>query len=390
MSTKARRITILGVTGSVGENTLQLIAGANAGDFDVVAVTANVNAQALATAAIKLDAKLAVIAQEQHLKALQEALRGTSIEAAAGQAALVAAASEPVDWVMSAIVGTAGLEPTLAAIRQGATVALANKETLVCAGSLAIDEVKAAGATLLPADSEHNAIFQVLDTHRPETIDRLILTASGGPFRTASLDQMRKATPAEAVAHPNWDMGAKISVDSATMMNKGLEIIEASFLFDQPSERIDVLVHPESIIHSMVAYCDGSVLAQLGTPDMKTPIANTLSWPGRMAVDAPKLDLTAISSLTFEAPDYDRFPSLTLARAALKTGGSAPPVLNAANEIAVAAFLSGRLGFLEIADVVAEVLDKHQPRPVTSIEDTIDLDGETRRKTNDIIEARNG
>lgn len=388
MATKARRITILGVTGSVGENTLQLIAGADPGIFEVVAVTANVNAQALATAAIKLNAKLAVIAQEQYLPALQEALKDTQIEAAAGQTALVAAASEPVDWVMSAIVGTAGLEPTLAAIRQGATVALANKETLVCAGSLAIDEVKAAGATLLPADSEHNAIFQVLDTHRPETVDRLILTASGGPFRTSTREHMKTVTPAEAVAHPNWDMGAKISVDSATMMNKGLEIIEASFLFDQPSERIDVLVHPESIVHSMVAYCDGSVLAQLGTPDMKIPIANTLAWPGRMAVDAPKLDLTDLSSLTFEAPDYDRFPSLSMARAALKTGGSAPLVLNAANEIAVAAFLSERLGFLEIADVVAEILDKHHSRPVTSIEEAIGLDDDTRRITTDLVESR--
>ena len=388
MVMKPKRVTILGATGSVGESTLQLIEAAEPGEFEVVALTANVNAGALARAAIRVGAKLAVVADENRFSELKEALAGTAIAAAAGPDALLAAASEPTDWVMSAIVGTAGLNPTLAAIRQGATVALANKETLVCAGSLATDEVRAAGATLLPADSEHNAIFQVLETDHPETIDRLILTASGGPFRTATRERMKTVTPAEAVAHPNWDMGAKISVDSATMMNKGLEIIEASFLFHQPSEKIEVLVHPESIIHSMVAYCDGSVLAQLGTPDMKTPIANTLAWPGRMPIDTPKLDLAAIASLTFEAPDDNRFPSLALARAALKTGNSAPPVLNAANEVAVAAFLSESIGFLDIADIVAEVLEKHDPRPVPSIEEAIDIDAETRRITEDVIRAR--
>ncbi len=384
----ARRITILGATGSVGENTLRLIEAAEQGMFEVVALTANRNAKALAAAAIRVNARIAVVAREECLGELQAALAGTSIEAAAGQAALVAAASEPADWVMSAIVGTAGLAPTLAAIRQGATIGLANKETLVCAGSLAIDEVKAAGATLLPVDSEHNAIFQVLDTERPETIERLILTASGGPFRTASHERMKNATPAEAVAHPNWDMGAKISVDSATMMNKGLEIIEASFLFDQPSEKIDVLVHPQSIVHSMVEYCDGSVLAQLGTPDMRTPIANALAWPTRMAVNAPKLDLTAIGSLTFEEPDTKRFPSLPLARSALKTGGSAPPVFNAANEIAVAAFLDGKLGFLDIVDVVAMALDSQDHREITSIDDAIEIDFAARRSTTDLINRR--
>jgi 1-deoxy-D-xylulose-5-phosphate reductoisomerase len=383
-----RRITILGATGSVGENTLRLIAAGEPGAFDVVALTANVNARALAAAAIRVNARLAVVAQEDRLGELQDALTGTKIEAAAGQAAIVAAASEPADWVMSAIVGTAGLAPTLAAIRQGATVALANKETLVCAGSLAIEEVKSAGATLLPVDSEHNAIFQVLDTQRPETISRLILTASGGPFRTATYEQMKCATPAEAVAHPNWDMGAKISVDSATMMNKGLEIIEASFLFDQPSEKIDVLVHPQSIVHSMVEYLDGSVLAQLGTPDMRTPIANALAWPTRMAVDAPKLDLTSIAALTFEEPDNERFPALSLARAALKAGGSAPPVFNAANEIAVAAFLEGKLGFLEIVDVVASALENHDHRSITSMDDAIATDVEARRTTAELIGRR--
>ncbi|MEQ9488359.1 MAG: 1-deoxy-D-xylulose-5-phosphate reductoisomerase [Alphaproteobacteria bacterium] len=383
-----RRITILGATGSVGENTLRLIAAGEPGAFDVVALTANVNAKALAAAAIRVNARLAVVAQEDRLGELREALAGTQIEAAAGQAAIVAAASEPADWVMSAIVGTAGLAPTLAAIRQGATVALANKETLVCAGSLAIEEVKAAGATLLPVDSEHNAIFQVLDIRRPETISRLILTASGGPFRTATYEQMKSATPAQAVAHPNWDMGAKISVDSATMMNKGLEIIEASFLFDQPSEKIDVLVHPQSIIHSMVEYLDGSVLAQLGTPDMRTPIANALAWPTRMAVDAPKLDLTAIDALTFEEPDDTRFPALSLARSALKAGGSAPPVFNAANEIAVAAFLDGKLGFLEIVDVVASALENHDHRNIRSMDDAIAIDVEARRTTAELIDRR--
>ena len=376
--TAPRSVTILGSTGSVGCNTLDLIAR-QPETFAVEALTANGSADRLAEQARRVGAKLAVVADETRYRDLREALAGSGIEAAAGGPALTEAAARPADWVMAAIVGAAGLAPTLAAVRRGAIVALANKETMVCAGSLMIAEVARYGATLLPVDSEHNAIFQVLDFERLDAVDRIILTASGGPFRTLSRPAMADVTPNQAVAHPNWDMGAKISVDSATMMNKGLEVIEAHHLFGLPEARIEVLVHPQSVVHSMVAYSDGSVLAQMGQPDMRTPIAYTLAWPERMATPVARLDLAEIGQLTFEAPDSERFPALRLARQALQAGGSAPTVLNAANEVAVAGFLDGRLGFLGIAEVVERTLDSITAVPLGGLDDVWRIDREARR-----------
>jgi len=300
-------VTILGSTGSIGTSTIDLIER-DPDAFQVQALTANRNVDLLADQARRLNARFAVVADESKYDDLKKALAGSPVKVAAGREALIEAAAAPSDWVMAAIVGAAGLEPTMAAVRRGTLVALANKECLVCAGSLMIEEVAAHGATMLPVDSEHNAIFQVFDFDNRDSIERIILTASGGPFRTTSLDDMKNVTPAQAVAHPNWDMGAKISVDSATMMNKGLELIEACHLFQMPEDRIDILVHSQSIIHSMVSYVDGSVLAQLGTPDMRTPISFTLAWPQRMAAPSERLDLGKIGQLTFEAPDYNAFP----------------------------------------------------------------------------------
>ena len=373
-----RSVTILGSTGSVGCNTLDLIARQPEA-FAVQALTANGSAVRLAEQARRVGAKLAVVADETRYQDLKAALAGSGIEAAAGAPALTEAAARPADWVMAAIVGAAGLAPTLAAVRRGAIVALANKETLVCAGSLMIAEVTRHGATLLPVDSEHNAIFQVLDFERLDAVDRIILTASGGPFRTLSRAAMAEVTPDQAVAHPNWDMGAKISVDSATMMNKGLELIEAHHLFGLPEARIEILVHPQSVVHSMVAYSDGSVLAQMGQPDMRTPIAYTLAWPERMATPVARLDLAEIGQLTFEAPDSERFPALRLARQALQAGGSAPTILNAANEVAVAGFLDGRLGFLGIAEVVERTLEGIDAVPLGGLDDVWRIDREARR-----------
>jgi len=373
-----RSVTILGSTGSVGCNTLDLIAR-QPEVFAVEALTANDSAVRLAEQARRVGAKLAVVADETRYQDLKAALAGSGIEAAAGAPALAEAAARPADWVMAAIVGAAGLAPTLAAVRRGAIVALANKETLVCAGSLMIAEVTRHGATLLPVDSEHNAIFQVLDFEHLDAVDRIILTASGGPFRTLSRAAMAEATPDQAVAHPNWDMGAKISVDSATMMNKGLELIEAHHLFGLPEARIEILVHPQSVVHSMVAYSDGSVLAQMGQPDMRTPIAYTLAWPERMATPVARLDLAEIGQLTFEAPDSERFPALRLARQALQAGGSAPTILNAANEVAVAGFLDGRLGFLGIAEVVERTLESIDAVPLGGLDDVWRIDREVRR-----------
>ncbi|WP_339828651.1 1-deoxy-D-xylulose-5-phosphate reductoisomerase [uncultured Parvibaculum sp.] len=350
-----KAVTILGSTGSIGCSTLDLI-GRNRSHFDLVALTAHRNVRTLIEQAREYRPRLAVVADPAGYPELKAGLAGTGIEIAAGAEAVIAAASQPADWVMAAIVGAAGLAPTLAAVKQGACVALANKECLVSAGPLFLKEVNGSGATLLPVDSEHNAIFQVLDANRLESVERIVLTASGGPFRTWNAAEMAVATPAQAVAHPRWDMGAKISVDSATLMNKGLELIEAHYLFPVGEERLDVVIHPESIVHSMVAYIDGSVLAQLGMPDMRTPIAYTLAWPRRMAAPTARLDLAQIGQLTFEAPDLKRFPALTLAREALRTAGGAPTVLNAANEVAVAAFLAGRIGFSEIVTVTAAVL----------------------------------
>lgn len=373
-----RRVTVLGSTGSVGCSTLDLIARAPE-RFAVEALTAHSAVERLAEQALQVRPRIAVIADEQYYAALKDALAGSGIEAAAGEVALAEAATRPADCVLAAIVGAAGLAPTLAAVRRGAVVGLANKETLVCAGDLMMREVARCGATLLPVDSEHNAIFQVLDEGNRDAVDRIILTASGGPFRGLTRAEMATVTPTQAVAHPNWSMGAKISVDSATMMNKGLEVIEAHHLFAMSEPQIEVVVHPQSVVHSLVGYVDGSVLAQLGQPDMRTPIAYALSWPRRMAAPVPRLDLAAIGQLTFETPDEQRFPALALARAALRQGGIAPTVLNAANEVAVAGFLAGQAGFLAIAEIVESTLAEIGPRELTSLEDVHDFDAEARR-----------
>jgi len=382
-----RRVTVLGSTGSVGCSTLDLIER-NPDRYQVEALTAHRNVAGLAEQARKFGARRAVIADPSLYGALKEALGGTGIAVAAGPAAVVEAAAAPADWVMAAIVGAAGLAPTLAAVRRGAMVALANKECLVCSGELMTAEVKAHGATLLPADSEHNAIFQVFDFERPENVERIILTASGGPFRSLARRDMARVTPAQAVAHPNWDMGAKISVDSATMMNKGLELIEAFHLFPVSHGQIEILVHPQSVVHSMVAYNDGSVLAQLGSPDMRTPIANTLAWPTRMQTPAARLDLAKIGQLTFQAPDPEQFPALRLARRALEAGGAVPIVLNAANEVAVQAFLEGRMGFLDIAELVERTMDAMPATPVDSLEAVYALDIEARAKATELMPPR--
>ena len=373
-----RRVSILGSTGSIGCNTIDLISR-NPEAYRVEALTANVNVDLLARQAKAMKAQLAVVADETYYSDLKDALAGTGVEAAAGESAVVDAASRPADWVMAGIVGAAGLLPTLTAIRRGAVIALANKECLVCAGALVLAEIERSGAKLLPVDSEHNAIFQVFDFGQRDAVEKIILTASGGPFWRTPLETMARATPEEAVAHPNWDMGAKISVDSATMMNKGLELIEAYHLFNLSEDKIEILVHPQSIIHSLVAYVDGSVLAQLGSPDMRTPIAYALGWPKRIEAPSPRLDLAAVGMLEFENPDASRFPSIELARQALRDGGMAPTVLNAANEVAVAAFLNRKIGFLDIARTVAETLARRPNVPMVSLDDVVSVDADARR-----------
>lgn len=382
-----RTVTILGSTGSVGCSTLDLI-GRERSRFDLVALTAHRNVKMLIEQAREHRPHLAVVADPACYAELKAGLSGTGIETAAGPEAVAAAAALPADWVMAAIVGAAGLAPTLAAVKRGTCVALANKECLVSAGPLFLAEVSRSGTTLLPVDSEHNAIFQVLDTNRLETVERIVLTASGGPFRTWSIEEMARATPAQAVAHPRWDMGAKISVDSATLMNKGLELIEAHYLFPVGEERLDVVIHPESIIHSMVAYIDGSVLAQLGMPDMRTPIAHALAWPRRMSTPSARLDLAQIGQLTFEAPDLKRFPALTLAREALRIGGGAPTVLNAANEVAVAAFLAGRIRFSDIVVVTDTVLEHAEAlgAPPAGLADVYELDRIARIRAEEMVQ----
>lgn len=352
-----KKVSIFGATGSVGCSTISLI-NEQSHNFQVEVLTANKNVKQLAEQAISLNARKAVIASPQLYGDLKEALSGTGIEAAAGAEALVEAASEPVDWIMSAIVGAAGLAPTLAAIQTGSIVALANKEALVCAGDLMLQNVRESGATLLPVDSEHNAIFQVLDLDQMDKVERLILTASGGPFLNLSYEEMRNVTRAQTLAHPNWDMGAKISVDSATMMNKGLELIEAVNLFPVEKDDVDIIIHPQSVIHSMVEYNDGSILAQMGAPDMRTPISYALGWPNRHGFKADRLNFGEMSALTFIEPDTTQFPALKLAKFALNTGKSAPTILNAANEIAVEGFLNGDIGFLDIASIVEETLNR--------------------------------
>lgn len=372
-----RKITILGSTGSIGKSTLDLIMR-NPDAFKVEALTAYSNVKLLAEQARLTKAKLAVVADKTKFSDLKEALVGTNIEAAAGPNAVLEAAERPSDWVMAAIVGAAGLGPTLAAVRRGVAVALANKECLVCAGEIMLSEVKASGATLLPVDSEHNAIFQVFDFDQRRAIERIILTASGGPFWKATVTHMAKASPEEAMDHPNWDMGSKVSVDSATMMNKGLELIEAHYLFGMPEEKIDILVHTQSIVHSLVEYVDGSVLAQLGAPDMRTPISHALGWPKRISTPSPKLDLASVGILNFEKPDSARFPAIDISRQALRDGGAAPNVLNAANEVAVAAFLEKRIGFLDISQIIEDTLKKFSATTVGSLDDVYAVDCEAR------------
>ena len=382
-----RAVTILGSTGSVGRSTLDLIERAP-DRYRVEALTANSRVDALIRQARRFKPRFAAIGDARHRRALEDGLSGTGIAVGAGPSAVREAAQRSADWVMAAIVGAAGLAPTLEAVRRGAVVALANKECLVCAGALFMAQVAVAKATLLPVDSEHNAIFQVFDAERRDGIERIILTASGGPFRTAERAAMADVTPAQAMAHPNWSMGAKISVDSATMMNKGLEVIEAHHLFVLDEGRIDVVVHPQSVVHSLVAYRDGSVLAQLGTPDMRTPIAYCLGWPERIATPSERLNLAKVASLTFEAPDHERFPALALAREALRRGRGAPTLLNAANEVAVAAFLEGRIGFMGIVDVVADVLATvPDPQPAT-LEDVDTLDAAARRAAASLVDQR--
>ena len=380
-----KTVSIFGATGSVGGSTLDLI-DLNREKYRVVALTANGNAAALAKLAIKYDAEVAVVADETQLPALETLLKDTRTIAAGGPDALVKAAEMDADWTMAAIVGCAGLPPTLAALRCGKIVALANKEALVSAGALMMAEAQRSGATLLPVDSEHNAIFQCLQGGRIEQVRKITLTASGGPFRTYTREQMSVVTPKQAVAHPNWDMGAKISVDSATMMNKGLELIEAHHLFPVGLDKIDILVHPQSVIHSMVEYRDCSTLAQLGSPDMRIPIASTLAWPERMATNCTPLDLAAIGRLEFEAPDMQLFPALKIAREAIEAGGVTPAILNAANEIAVAAFLAGSVQFLEITEIVSRVLASYSPPEPRGLDDIFAADSQARLRATKLVE----
>jgi 1-deoxy-D-xylulose-5-phosphate reductoisomerase len=383
-----RRITVLGSTGSVGKSTVSLLEAAPEGQFDIVALVAGRDWQGLAAQARRLNARHAVLADPAQYAALKEALAGTDIQVAAGPEAVIAAASLPADWTMAAIVGAAGLPATMAALARGGVMAIANKESLVCAGEPVLAAARAGGATILPVDSEHNAIFQALDMRDPSAVAKIILTASGGPCRTMSLAEMAAVTPEVAVRHPVWSMGAKISVDSATMFNKGLELIEAARLFPVPEARIDVLVHPQSTVHGLVQYTDGSVLAQLGTPDMRTPIAHALAWPARMAAAVPPLDLIALGKLEFFAPDPVRFPALRLARDALRAGGGAPTILNAANEIAVGLFLEKRLRFLDIATVVEETLSRLGAPEAADLPAILAHDAAARSQAGLIAESR--
>lgn len=379
-----RKVTVLGSTGSIGQNTLNVLS-AKKNDYQIVALTANNNVLLLAEQARKFKPQVVVIADQSKYQALKNLLASEKIEIMAGEQAIEEAAALESDWLMASIVGFAGLKPFVKAIKKGRILALANKETLVCGGHLIMSKIKEAGAILIPVDSEHSAIFQVLETHNRDHIEKIILTASGGPFRKKTLEFMAKATPEEAMAHPNWNMGAKISIDSATMMNKGLELIEAHYLFAVEPEKIEIVVHPQSIIHSAVAYIDGSVLAQMGIPDMRTPIAYSLSFPARMQAPVNRLDLTSLTPLTFEKPDETRFPCLSIARAALKSGGAAPIVMNAANEIAVAGFLKKEIGFLDLARVIEKTLSMSYKNDISNIEDLIAIDCQARYESIRII-----
>ncbi|RED15597.1 1-deoxy-D-xylulose-5-phosphate reductoisomerase [Parasphingopyxis lamellibrachiae] len=382
----AKRITILGATGSVGQSTLDLI-NRDRDDYEVIALTANEDVGGLARIARESGAKLAVIGNPSLASELAEALAGSGIETAAGADAICDAAAMDTDLVMAAIVGAAGIPSAMAAIEAGNTIGLANKESLVSAGSLMLEAARKRGVTILPVDSEHNAIFQCFDHDRPEGISSIILTASGGPFRQWSREEMRNVTPERAVQHPNWSMGAKISIDSATLMNKGLELIEARYLFDLPPDDCRIIVHPQSVIHSLVEYRDGSVLAQLGAPDMRVPIAHVLAWPQRMDTPCERLDLAQVARLDFEEPDTERFPALKLARSAMEAGGARPAILNAANEEAVAAFLGGRIGFLDIAAIVADVLGSYAPDAPICLDDVFAIDKAARIKAQEQMDS---
>src|SRR5215217_5950373 len=379
----ARSVTVLGATGSIGDSTMDLLRGAR-DRYQVEALTANSNVQGLAKLAKEFGARFAAIADPGRLAELKDALAGTRTGCGAGESAVIEAASRPADWVMAAVSGAAGLKPALAAVDRGATVALANKECLVCAGDFFMQRAAKAGACILPADSEHNALFQALSSGNREELVRVIITASGGPFRTWGSEEIEQATLAQALKHPNWSMGQKITVDSASMMNKGLEVIEASYLFALSADEIDVLVHPQSIIHGMVEFSDCSVVAQLGAPDMRIPIAHCLGWPDRIVGPSARLDLAKIGQLTFEAPDFERFPGLRLAYEALRTGRGATTVYNAANEVAVAAFIAGKIRFGAIARLVEATLDdwisSGELRALTSADDAIAVDHTARNK----------
>lgn len=381
-----RTVTILGCTGSVGTQTIDLLL-AEPDRYRVKALVAGSKIELLAQQARQLRAERAVVANPDCYQGLKDALAGTGIEVAAGLDAVVDAAAMPADWTMAAITGAAGLAPTLAAIKRGKAVALANKEALVCAGEVMLRAVREAGATLLPVDSEHNAIFQSMADGNRGAIEQIILTASGGPFRLFTLEEMARVKPEAALRHPIWSMGPKITIDSATMFNKGLEVIEAARLFDLDESAIGVLIHPQSVIHGMVCYQDGSVLAQLGSPDMRIPIAHTLAWPSRMPTASKRLNLADVARLEFAEPDLLQFPALRLAREALKAGGGTPAILNAANEVAVDTFLKGKIGFLDIAGTVERVLEKLGTPQADSLEAVIELDATARRTAHGLTQA---
>ena len=386
--TAIRAVTVLGATGSIGDSTMDLLR-AQPDRYQVEALTANTSVEALARLAIEFDARFAAIADPNLLEDLQDALAGTGTECGAGESAIIEAAARPSDWVMAAVSGAAGLKPALAAVDRGATVALANKECLVCAGDFFMERAAKAGACILPANSEHNALFQALGSGNRDELVRVIITASGGPFRTWASADIEQATLAQALKHPNWSMGQKITINSASMMNKGLEVIEASYLFALSPDEIDVLVHPQSIIHGMVEFSDRSVMAQLGSPDMRTPIAHCLGWPDRIVGPAAKLDLAKIGQLTFEAPDLERFPALRLAYDALRTGHGATTVYNAANEVAVAAFIAGKIRFGAIARLVEATINdwirSGNLTPLGSADDAISVDHNARNKAASLL-----
>lgn len=387
-SSNPRSVTVLGSTGSIGRSTLSLLESAQPGAFRVEALVAGRNVAALIEQAWAFRPQMAVIADENAYAELKNGLAGSGIEVAAGASAVVSAASVPVDWTMAAIVGAVGLKSTVAALLRGGILALANKESLVCAGNIVLEAARVGGANILPVDSEHNAIFQVLNSVELASVEKIVLTASGGPFRNSTLAQMEQATPELAVAHPVWSMGAKISVDSATMFNKGLELIEAARLFNLPQHKIEILVHPQSTVHGLVQYVDGSLLAQLGSPDMRTPIASCLAWPARMTTDVCRLDLAELGRLEFERPDLIRFPALRIAREALLAEGGAPCILNAANEVAVEGFLGRRLSFLDIAAVVEETLSLMAGHKVSDLASVLSLDEAARREASRIAAHR--